>query len=89
MNETGSPAEAPVRIACIQMEPRVGHKPDNVARSLAQIEAAAAAGAQLAVLLELCSSGYVFECCATGARTSTTRCSARTSIPAGVNPGWY
>jgi predicted amidohydrolase len=43
------------------MEPRVGEKARNVARSLELIGQAAGAGAQLAVLPELCNSGYVFE----------------------------
>ena len=53
--------ESSVRIACLQMEPRVGEKADNVARSLELIERAAADGARLIVLPELCNSGYVFE----------------------------
>lgn len=48
------------RVACVQMEPRVGQRESNVARSVAFIEQAAAAGAQLVVLPELTSSGYVF-----------------------------
>jgi N-carbamoylputrescine amidase len=53
--------ESPFRVACAQMEPHVGHKDANVARSLALIAEAAAAGANLVVLPELCNSGYVFE----------------------------
>lgn len=52
--------ESKVRIACLQMEPRVGEKPGNVEQSLAMLARAAEAGAQLAVLPELCNSGYVF-----------------------------
>ena len=52
--------EAMVKIACIQMEPVVGEKERNVRRSLEFIERAAANGAQLVVLPELCNSGYVF-----------------------------
>lgn len=48
-------------IASVQMEPHVGHKSDNVARSIELIERAVGQGAQLIVLPELCSSGYVFE----------------------------
>ena len=55
------PAESAVRVACIQMEPRVGDREANIADSLARIDAAATAGARLIVLPELCSSGYVFE----------------------------
>jgi predicted amidohydrolase len=54
-------AESSLRVACLQMEPRVGEKERNVARSLEWIARAANAGAQLAVLPELCNSGYVFE----------------------------
>lgn len=50
-----------VKIACIQMEPVVGEKRRNVARSVEMIEEAASHGAQLMVLPELCNSGYVFE----------------------------
>jgi predicted amidohydrolase len=49
-----------LRVACIQMEPRIGQKADNMARSLQGIAEAAAAGAQLVVLPELCNTGYVF-----------------------------
>lgn len=58
-----SPAErrpdGPV-VACVQMEPRIGKKRDNVERSIQLIEAAAARGASLIVLPELASSGYMF-----------------------------
>ncbi len=54
-------SEALVCIACIQMEPQVGQKAANVARSLELIEKAARHGAKLAVLPELANSGYVFE----------------------------
>lgn len=54
-------AQSAVRIACIQMEPVVGAKAANVARTLARIDEAAARGARLIVLPELCNSGYVFE----------------------------
>jgi predicted amidohydrolase len=43
------------------MEPRVGHKAANVAKSLELIAAAARNGARLVVLPELANSGYVFE----------------------------
>lgn len=49
-----------VKVACIQMEPAVGEKQRNVDRSIDMIEKAAADGAQLVVLPELCNSGYVF-----------------------------
>ena len=53
--------ESRVRIACAQMEPVVGRKEANVARTLECIEEAAGKGADLIVLPELCNSGYVFE----------------------------
>jgi predicted amidohydrolase len=53
--------EAEVRIACIQMEPRVGRKQANVDKSLALIDTAARDGANVVVLPELANSGYVFE----------------------------
>lgn len=53
--------EASVKIACIQMEPLVGKKDRNVKRSVELVEQAAAHGARLIVLPELCNSGYVFE----------------------------
>jgi len=53
--------ESAVKVACIQMEPRVGEKAANIERTLALIERAADAGAKLVVLPELANSGYVFE----------------------------
>jgi len=53
--------EAPLTVACVQMEPRIGDTDGNVRRSLAQIDKAAAAGAELIVLPELCNTGYVFQ----------------------------
>jgi len=58
---TNAVAESRLRIACLQMEPVIGDQPRNLARSLAMIEQAAQTGAQLAVLPELCNTGYVFE----------------------------
>ena len=49
--------EAVVTLACVQMEPQVGDRAGNIARSVALIERAAEAGAQLIVLPELASSG--------------------------------
>jgi len=54
-------AEAPVRIACIQMEPRIGEKAANLRKSEAMIREAAGQGARLLVLPELCNSGYMFK----------------------------
>lgn len=53
--------ESKLRIACVQMEPRVGEKDGNVARGLELISRAADGGANLVVLPELSNSGYVFE----------------------------
>jgi N-carbamoylputrescine amidase len=53
--------ESIVTVASIQMAPRIGDKTRNVARSIELIEHAAAGGARVAVLPELCNSGYVFE----------------------------
>jgi N-carbamoylputrescine amidase len=47
-------------VACIQMEPRVGEKRENVERSVRYIEEAARDGASLVVLPELANTGYVF-----------------------------
>jgi len=53
--------EAAVKIASIQMKPVVGKKEQNVRRTLELVDQAAAEGARLIVLPELCNSGYVFE----------------------------
>ncbi|MEO0760694.1 MAG: nitrilase-related carbon-nitrogen hydrolase, partial [Pseudomonadota bacterium] len=53
--------EAEITVACLQIEPQVGARAENVERSVAALEEAAAAGADLAVLPELADSGYVFE----------------------------
>ena len=58
-----NPAERGVAglvVACVQMEPHVGSKHDNVAQCIRHIEAAAHHGASLVVLPELANSGYVF-----------------------------
>ncbi len=49
-----------VRVACLQMKPEITRTEHNVRRSLELATEAADAGAQLMVLPELCSSGYVF-----------------------------
>ncbi|MCV3738663.1 nitrilase family protein [Rhizobium sp. TRM96647] len=53
--------EAALKVASIQMEPVFGKTAENVARSVALLEEAAGKGAKLAVLPELCNTGYVFE----------------------------
>ncbi len=55
------PDDRIVRVACIQMRPEVGALESNVASSATYIREAAAAGAKLIVLPELCNSGYVFQ----------------------------
>jgi predicted amidohydrolase len=60
MSEPKERNEAMVTIACLQMEPKVGDKAENVARSLAMVDEAAKNGGNLLVLPELCNSGYVF-----------------------------
>ena len=49
-----------IRIAVAQYEPRIGDLSRNRAAAVAWVEAAAAEGAQLVILPELASSGYVF-----------------------------
>ncbi|PLZ00862.1 hydratase [Burkholderia sp. WAC0059] len=53
--------ESVIGAACIQMEPKIGRKDENVARTVELIGRAHADGARLVVLPELCNSGYVFE----------------------------
>jgi N-carbamoylputrescine amidase len=53
--------EAPVTVACVQMEPKIGDVAGNIGRSLELIGKAADKGAELVVLPELCNTGYVFQ----------------------------
>ncbi len=50
-----------IRVACVQMEPRVEEPDTNVDRSLDFCRQAAGQGATIIVLPELCNSGYVFQ----------------------------
>ena len=50
-----------IRIACLQIEPRVGDLSKNVEKTCDYIKKAHALGAKIVVLPELCNSGYVFE----------------------------
>jgi len=52
---------ANTRVCVQQLEPRIGDLPYNRELTLAAIEEAAAGGAQVVVLPELASSGYMFE----------------------------
>jgi predicted amidohydrolase len=51
---------AGVLVACCQIAPRIGELDANRALAARAVEAAAARGARVVVLPELCSSGYVF-----------------------------
>jgi len=55
--EPNAPSE--IVVACIQMEPIIGDKRGNVAKSLERIDEAASKGARLVVLPELANSGYM------------------------------
>jgi predicted amidohydrolase len=59
-NET-SVAEAPLRVACIQMEPHIDEKTGNLQKTERMIRDAAKTGARLIVLPELSNSGYMFQ----------------------------
>jgi predicted amidohydrolase len=52
---------SPVKVACCQLAPKVGYKQNNLDKTADFILRAAKDGAQIIVLPELCSSGYVFE----------------------------
>jgi len=52
--------EASLTVACLQMEPVFADIQHNIQTSVALIEQAAAQGATLMVLPELCNTGYVF-----------------------------
>jgi predicted amidohydrolase len=60
MNEPAAPPSRPLRIAAAQYAPQVGDPAHNLAAAVRWARAAADAGAQLAVLPELASSGYAF-----------------------------
>jgi len=60
MSDKKSRNEAVVKIACVQMNPKVGEKENNIKKSVTMINEAAKNGANLIVLPELANSGYVF-----------------------------
>jgi N-carbamoylputrescine amidase len=60
MENIGAP-DSLTTVACIQFEPKVGRKEENIAATRRLVEEAAQRGATLCVLPELCNSGYVFE----------------------------
>lgn len=60
MSDKKSRNEAVIKIACVQMHPKVGEIDSNVKKSLTMIEEASKKGANLIVLPELANSGYVF-----------------------------
>jgi 5-aminopentanamidase len=55
-----SPMSRQVTIACAQLAPRIGDLDGNRERAAGAIARAAAQGAELVVLPELCASGYAF-----------------------------
>lgn len=63
MSETTSSSipVAPVVVACCQIAPEVGQKRTNLERTETFIRKAVKVGADIIVLPELCSSGYVFQ----------------------------
>jgi predicted amidohydrolase len=52
--------ESMLKMACCQIEPKIGMKHQNLEKTLSWIEKATSMGSQLIVLPELCISGYVF-----------------------------
>ena len=47
-------AESPIKVACLQMEPKIGDKNSNVSRTLEMIGEAAGNGAQLFCVFRVC-----------------------------------
>lgn len=54
-------AESLVKVACCQIEPRVGEKDRNIKQTLEFLDAAVNEGADVILLPELSNTGYVFE----------------------------
>ena len=61
MSLESQPPSRPLRIAVAQYEPRIGDTRHNLEAAVRWTRAAAEAGAQLAVLPELATSGYAFD----------------------------
>ena len=61
MPDTEAIAEAPLRVACVQMCPTVGKKASNLTKSEEMIRTAAETGARLVALPELANSGDMFQ----------------------------
>jgi len=56
--DAGAPTD--VVVACVQMQPRLGRKAENIDRSVRLAAQAASQGASIVVLPELCTSDYIF-----------------------------
>jgi len=52
--------ESPLKVACCQIEPKIGYKEENVEKTLRFIDEAVRKGAGMVVLPELANTGYVF-----------------------------
>ncbi len=61
------------RVACQQLAPRLGDLAGNAARAQAAIDTAIAAGAEVVLLPELCTSGYMFSDAGEAAGSAITR----------------
>ena len=59
-NDRKTGEESILNVACCQIEPKIGMTDENLDKTLSWIEKAAAEGANLLILPELCVSGYVF-----------------------------
>lgn len=60
------------RVACCQLDPTIGDRAGNTEQTTAAIDDAVAAGAQVIVLPELASSGYVFSSAAEASENAET-----------------
>ncbi|WP_071000150.1 nitrilase family protein [Methylobacterium sp. C1] len=92
MIQANGPVRPPIRVSCIQFEPKFGAVDANMARASDLVRAAAAEGSRLIVLPELASTGYVFESAAEAAALAepvpdgpTTRAWAALAAELGVH----